>query len=82
MLTAINLIGLENCIWSAWNTEYVNGHKRVCQQLDCKGDRSKPEKAWGKRNRRILQEPGPGIKPCAPNGERSLEDCEGDCPGE
>ena len=35
----------------------------------------------GQRSRRVLVEPGSGGKPCSPNGERSLEDCEGNCPG-
>ena len=81
-----------DCVWSAWYTEKVNGehfgenpYYRECQQLDCKNNGVVAEKAPGKRQRRILQEEGQGGKPCSPNedGEeqRSLEDCQGDCPG-
>ena len=49
-------------------------------------DGLRPENATGKRNRRVLQEPGKGLldrtgKPCSPNGERSLEPCTGPYPG-
>ena len=59
----------------------MNGHKRVCQKLDCKKGGNEPEIAKGKRTRRILKAPGPGGKSCSPSGERSLEECDGECPG-
>ena len=76
-----------DCVWSAWSTETVSGehlgvipYNRVCQRLDCRNNGVGAERASGKRARRILQEPGPGGKPCSPNGELSLEDCTDNCP--
>ena len=70
-----------DCLWSEWNTQDINGYLRVCNRLNCKGDGLSPEEAKGQKTRRVLVEPGPGGKPCSPNGERSLEECRGDCPG-
>ena len=70
-----------DCVRSAWTTEDINGYKRVCQQLDCKTDGDEPEVASGRRSRRILVEPEYGGTLCSPNGESSLEDCDGNCPG-
>ena len=60
-------------------------YNRICQRLDCKNNGIDAETAPGKRQRTIKQEEGPGGKPCSPNEDgveqRTLEDCQGDCPG-
>ena len=67
-----------DCEWKPWITETVNGYTRECKKLKCTKDGKEPERAAGKRDRRILREAGPGGRQCR---GRSLQDCEGDCPG-